>query len=185
MHVRKVHIYEVYAHKVCSHEGGMRCTSLRYTPMRYTPVRYTSMRHTPIRYTPVRDIPMRQPPIRCTLVGCTSVRYKSVRLSLFYRSDWLANPLPALLSPSHPCPFVDSLDSELWCRFGCRAAALASAAPRPLGSLFGSFSPRGARSKGDQQPDGRIAHNQEALNILGVDIGILATRVQRARKTRK
>jgi hypothetical protein len=30
-----------------------------------------------------------------------------------------------------------------------------------LGSLFGSFSPRGARSKGDQQPDGRVAHNQK------------------------
>jgi hypothetical protein len=40
----------------------------------------------------------------------------------------------------------------------CRAAALASAAPWPLGSLFGSFSPRGAHSKGDQQPDG---HNQK------------------------
>src|SRR5271168_1573778 len=61
-------------------------------------------------------------------------------------------------SPPRP-PLVDSLDSELWYHFGCRAAALASAAPRPLGSLFGSFSPRGARSKGDQQPDGRVAHN--------------------------
>jgi hypothetical protein len=29
--------------------------------------------------------------------------------------------------------------------------------------FFGSFSPRGARSKGDQQPDGRVAHNQEAF----------------------
>ena len=29
------------------------------------------------------------------------------------------------------------------------------------GSLFGSFSPRGARSKDDQQPDGRVAHNQK------------------------
>jgi len=54
-----------------------------------------------------------------------------------------------------------------------------------LDSLFGSFSPRGARSKGDQQPDGRVAHNQEASNTFGVDIGILATRVLRARKTRK
>jgi hypothetical protein len=45
------------------------------------------------------------------------------------------------------------LDAELllWLR----------AAPRPLGSLFGSFSPRGARSKGDQQPDSRVAHNQK------------------------
>jgi hypothetical protein len=37
------------------------------------------------------------------------------------------------------------------------------------------LSPRGARSKGDQQPDGRVAHNQKLQNILGVDIGILAT----------
>src|SRR5271156_3881931 len=69
--------------------------------------------------------------------------------------------LPALLFPASPSSFVDSLDSKLWYRSGCRAAALASAAPRPLGSLFGSFSPRGARSKGDQQPDGRVAHNQK------------------------
>jgi hypothetical protein len=48
-----------------------------------------------------------------------------------------------------------------------------------------SFSPRGARSESDQQPDGRVAHNQKLQNILGVDIGILATRVLRARKTRK
>jgi hypothetical protein len=32
---------------------------------------------------------------------------------------------------------------------------------------FGSFSPRGARSKGDQQPDGRVAHNQKLLNHPG------------------
>jgi hypothetical protein len=65
------------------------------------------------------------------------------------------------------------LDAELllWLR----------AAPRPLGSLFGSFSPRGARSKGDQQPNGRVAHNQKLQNIFGVDTGILATRVLRVR----
>jgi hypothetical protein len=40
---------------------------------------------------------------------------------------------------------------------------------RPMDSLFGSFSPRGARSKGDQQPNGRVAYNQKPLNILGVD----------------
>ena len=51
--------------------------------------------------------------------------------------------------------------------------------------FFGSFSPRGARSKGDQQPDGRVAHKSEALNITGVDTGFLATRALRARKTRK
>jgi hypothetical protein len=39
--------------------------------------------------------------------------------------------------------------------------------------------------RGDQQPDGRVAHNQEALNILGADTRILANRVPRARKTRK
>ena len=62
---------------------------------------------------------------------------------------------------------------------------LASAAPRPLGSLFGSFSPRGARSKGDQQPDGRVAHNQKLQNIRGVDAEILGTRVLRAWKAHK
>jgi hypothetical protein len=56
---------------------------------------------------------------------------------------------------------------------------------RPLGSLFGSFSPRGARSKGDQQPDGRAAHNQTPLNILGADIEIPATSALCTRKTRK
>src|SRR5271163_4749782 len=85
--------------------------------------------------------------------------------------------MPALLFPASPTSLVDSLDSKLWYHFGCRAAALASAAPRPLGSLFGSFSPRGARSKGGQQPDGRVAHNQKLLNILGVDTRTLATRV--------
>jgi hypothetical protein len=58
-------------------------------------------------------------------------------------------------------------------------------ASRPLGSLFGSFSPRGARSKGDQQPEARVAHNQKLLNILRVDTGIFAPVVLRVRKTRK
>jgi len=51
-------------------------------------------------------------------------------------------------------------------------------------ALISSFSPRGARSRGAQQHDGRVAHNLEALNILGIDTGIPATRVLRARKTR-
>ena len=89
-----------------------------------------------------------------------SVCLQPVCLSPDSQSDCLR-----FFSPPHP-PLVDSLDSELWYHFGCRAAALASAAPRPLGSLFGSFSPRGARSKGDQQPDGRVAHNQKLQNIL-------------------
>jgi hypothetical protein len=62
---------------------------------------------------------------------------------------------------------------------------LASSSTSAVGQSFSSFSPRGARSKGDQQPDGRVAHNQKLLNILSVDIGILATQVLRARKTRK
>src|SRR5271167_2559979 len=89
----------------------------------------------------------------CLSVFNLSVCLQPVCLSPDSQSDCLR-----FFSPPHP-PLVDSLDSELWYHFGCRAAALASAAPRPLGSLFGSFSPRGARSKGDQQPDGRVAHN--------------------------
>jgi hypothetical protein len=38
---------------------------------------------------------------------------------------------------------------------------LASSSTSAVGQSFGSFSPRGARSKGDQQPDGRVAHNQK------------------------
>jgi hypothetical protein len=61
--------------------------------------------------------------------------------------------------------------SELWYCFGCRAAALASAAPWPLGNLFRQLSLRGAHSKGDQQPDGRVGHNQTIAfprkNIFG------------------
>ena len=69
------------------------------------------------------------------------------------------------------------LDAELLLRL--------PVAPWPLGSLFGSFSPRGACSKCDQQPDGRVAHNQKPLNTLGVETEIFATRALRARKTRK
>jgi hypothetical protein len=51
-----------------------------------------------------------------------------------------------------------------------------------VGQSFGSFSPRGARSKGDQQPDGRVAHNQKLQNIPGVDMGILATQALRRKE---
>ena len=91
-----------------------------------------------------------------------SVCLQPVCLSPDSQSDCLR-----FFSPPRPPSLVDSLDSELWYCSGCRAAALASAAPRPLGSLFGSFSPRGARSKGDQQPDGRVAHNQKLFNHPG------------------
>jgi hypothetical protein len=104
----------------------------------------------------------------------------SVCPSLFCPSDWLAEPIACPSFPRLPSLFVDSLDSKLWYHSGCRATALASSSTLAVGQSFGSFSPHGARSKGDQQPDGRVAQT-----ILGVDIEILATRALRARKTRK
>src|ERR1700728_5122089 len=58
----------------------------------------------------------------------SSALFRPVCLSPDSQSDCLR-----FFSPPRP-PLVDSLDSELWYHFGCRAAALASAAPRPLGS---------------------------------------------------
>jgi hypothetical protein len=65
----------------------------------------------------------------------------STCLSLFYRSDWLPNPIACASFPCLILPpsFVDSLDSELWRHFGCRAAALASSSTSAAGSLSGSF----------------------------------------------
>src|SRR5277367_3493480 len=63
----------------------------------------------------------------------SSALFRPVCLSPDSQSDCLR-----FFPPPRP-PLVDSLDSELWYYFGCRAAALASAAPRPLGRLFGSF----------------------------------------------
>ena len=62
---------------------------------------------------------------------------------------------------------------------------LASSSTSAVGQSFRQLSPRGARSKGDQQPNGRVAHNSGASNIFGGGTRILATRVLRARKTRK
>src|ERR1700734_95670 len=86
----------------------------------------------------------------------------SVCLSPVCPSDWLANPIACASFPASPSLFVDSLDSELRYRSGCRGGALASSSTSAVRQSFGSFSPRGARSKGDQQPDGRVAHNSEA-----------------------
>src|SRR3954453_23442664 len=108
---------------------------------------------------------------RCTVCLGTSAHRPCFDLSVCLQPVYLSPDSQSdclrFFSPPR-APLVDSLDSELWYHFGCRAAAaLASAAPRPLGSLFGSFSPRGARSKGDQQPDGRVAHNQKLFNHPG------------------
>jgi hypothetical protein len=108
-----------------------------------------------------------------------SVCLQPVCLSPDSQSDCLR-----FFSPPHP-PLVDSLDSELWYHFGCRAAALASAAPRPLGSLSAAFhhaerAPRVTSSLTAESPTIR-----SFPTILGVDTSILATRVRRARKTRK
>src|SRR5271163_5113838 len=112
-------------------------------------------------HRPCFDLSVCLQPVCLQPVCLQPVCLQPVCLSPDSQSDCLR-----FFSPPHP-PLVDSLDSELWYHFGCRAAALASAAPRPLGSLFGSFSPRGARFKGDQQPDGRVAHNQKLSNYPG------------------
>jgi hypothetical protein len=103
----------------------------------------------------------------------------SVCLSLFCRSACAS--FPRLVHP----PSIDRLDSELWYSFGCRAAALASATPWPLGSLFGSFhhaerAPRVISSLTAESPTIR-----SFKTILRANIGILTTRILRARKTRK
>src|SRR2546423_10396590 len=56
--------------------------------------------------------------------------------SLLCRSDWLANPI-ACASFSHlTLPRLYSLDSKLWYRSGCRAAALASSSTEAVGQSF-------------------------------------------------
>src|ERR1700761_1736253 len=81
----------------------------------------------------------------CLLSTCLSPACPS----LFYPSDWLANPIACASFPASPSLFVDSLDSKLWYRSGCRASALASSSISAVEQSFGSFSPRRARSKGD------------------------------------
>jgi hypothetical protein len=52
-------------------------------------------------------------------------------------------------------------------------------------AVFGDFSPRRARSKVINSLMAESPTIQKLQNILGVDIGILATHVLRARKTGK
>src|SRR5271156_6967540 len=60
-----------------------------------------------------------------------SVCLQPVCLSPDSQSDCLR-----FFPPPHPPSFVDSLDSELWYRSGCRAAALASSSTLAVGQSF-------------------------------------------------
>jgi hypothetical protein len=169
MHAHKMHAHETHAHEMHAYEGFYEDLARQSTVARLFQLQLGfRRRHTWVSVSSHMGFSHRcgdaarsaQVPALIDLVStCLSV----FNLSVYHFSvDPIGWPirLPALLFSASPTA-LDSLDSELWYRFGCRAAALASAAPRPLGSLFGSFSPRGAHSKGDQQPDGRVAHNQK------------------------
>src|SRR5271156_3004945 len=103
----------------------------------------------------------------------------SVCLSPDSQSDCLR-----FFSPPHP-PLVDSLDSELWYHFGCRAAAWLRQHRGRWAVFSAAFhhaerAPRVTSSLTAESPTIR-----SFPTILGVDTRILATRVRRARKTRK
>jgi hypothetical protein len=82
-----------------------------------------------------------RPVSTCLSVFNLSVCHLSVyHLSVYHFSvDLIGWPirLPALPFPHLITPtFLDSLDSELWYRFGCRAAALASSSTLAVGQSF-------------------------------------------------
>jgi hypothetical protein len=73
---------------------------------------------------------------------CLSVCLSVFNLSVYHFSiDLIGWPirLPALLFPASPPSFVDSLDSELWYHLDAELLLWLRTAPRPLGSLSGSF----------------------------------------------
>jgi hypothetical protein len=91
-----------------------------------------------------------------------SVCLQPVYLSLFYRFDWLANPIACIsFSRLAQSPSIDSLDSELWYRFWTQSRCIGTGSTLGVGQSFRQLSPRGALSKGDQQPDGGVVHNQK------------------------
>src|SRR5947207_13395577 len=103
----------------------------------------------------------------------------SVCLSPDSQSDCLR-----FFSPPHP-PLVDSLDSELWYHFGCRAAAWLRQHRGRWAVFSAAFhhaerAPRVTSSLTAESPTIRSFQT-----ILGVDARTLTTRVLRARKTRK
>ena len=138
----------------------VRCTPMRYPPMRCTPVRHPPMRYTPMRHPPMRFTPMRYRLMRYTSMrhthqmhACSVLRplFRTLRgllryqrssacfyLSVYHFSvhllviSWPIR-LPALFPLPRSPPFVDSLDSELWYRFECKAAALASSSTLAAG----------------------------------------------------
>jgi hypothetical protein len=95
--------------------------------------------------------------------------------SLFCPSDWLANPIACASFPALPSLFVDSLDSELWYRSGCRACFgfeqhLGRWAVFRLAFHHAECAPRVTSSLTVESLTIR-----KLQNILGVYIGILAT----------
>src|SRR5271154_1882922 len=66
----------------------------------------------------------------------SSALFRPVCLSLTCLSPDSQSDCLRFFSPPHPPSFVDSLDSELWYRSGCRAAALASSSTEAVGQSF-------------------------------------------------
>src|SRR5271154_5119137 len=91
-------------------------------------------------HRPCFDLSVCLQPVCLQPVCLQPVCLQPVCLSPDSQSDCLR-----FFSPPRPPPFVDSLDSELWYRSGCRAAALASSSTLAVGqSLRQLFTTRSA-----------------------------------------